>query len=256
MPAVRPHAARCRCTCSSTCTAKAATAARRWSTCKRLREGRPARRRASELPDYLPLFLEFLSTQPPAEARDCSARPRISSRRIAERLQQARDRPTQSVFRRPGGARSAPSRSAEVVDALLNEPDPDPTTSRRSMPPGRRKRSRSAPAPAARLVRQGRARPPSCATPRRAGPERPAPSPPAVRSARMTRHLNHHRVRLVSLPLPDGVPARQPAALRPRAVHLADRLQPAAAPAAADVGLEPVPRRHPRHLRSAISSAC
>ena len=37
---------------------------------------------------------------------------------------------------------------------------------------------------------------------------------------------------------------RQPASLRPRAIQLAQRLEPIAAPAATGVGLEPVPCRH------------
>ena len=74
----------------------------------------------------------------------------------------------------------------------------------------------------------------------------------SLRRGTMSDLAEQRPVRLVSLSLPDRLPARQPAALRPRAIHLAHRLEPAAAPAPADVGLEPVPCRHSGDLRRSL----
>ena len=51
----------------------------------------------SELPDYLPLFLEFVSFLPPREARDWLGQPAHVFAAIAERLQQ-RGTPYAAVF--------------------------------------------------------------------------------------------------------------------------------------------------------------
>jgi nitrate reductase molybdenum cofactor assembly chaperone NarJ/NarW len=53
---------------------------------------------ASELPDFLPLFLEFLSTQPAGEARDLLAQAVDIVALVGERLAQ-RGSPYQAVFR-------------------------------------------------------------------------------------------------------------------------------------------------------------
>ena len=62
--------AACRCTCSSISTANPATAARRWSTWRRITRRNGYSIDANELPDYLPLFLEFLSLVEPGEAAE------------------------------------------------------------------------------------------------------------------------------------------------------------------------------------------
>ena len=66
----------CRCTSSSIFTATAATAARQWSTSSGSMSGRDFELSARELPDYLPVLLEYLSCRDLAEARamlaDCA----------------------------------------------------------------------------------------------------------------------------------------------------------------------------------------
>lgn len=53
---------------------------------------------AAELPDYLPLFLEFLATRPLAEARELLAQPAHILLALAERLRK-RGSPYEAVFR-------------------------------------------------------------------------------------------------------------------------------------------------------------
>jgi nitrate reductase delta subunit len=77
----------------------------------------------SELPDFVPLFLEFLSTQPLAEAYDLLGQPAHIFAALAERLRK-RKSAYEAVFRalvalakdKPEGA---------VVAAMLEGPDPD-----------------------------------------------------------------------------------------------------------------------------------
>jgi nitrate reductase delta subunit len=79
---------------------------------------------ASELPDYLPLFLEFLSTQSCATASEWLGQPAHILAAIAERLGQ-RKSSYRSVFDALVAiAAEAPKR--EAVAELLKGPDPDP----------------------------------------------------------------------------------------------------------------------------------
>jgi len=79
---------------------------------------------ASELPDFVPLFLEFLSTQSRTEAYDLLGQPVHILAALAERLRK-RDSSYESVFRalvilaniKPKG---------EDIAAVLSEPDPEP----------------------------------------------------------------------------------------------------------------------------------
>lgn len=80
---------------------------------------------ANELPDYLPLFLEFLSTQPLAEARALLAQTAHILEAMAERLAK-RDTPYEAVFRVLVALAAAPPAAGEVAE-LLKAPDPDPT---------------------------------------------------------------------------------------------------------------------------------
>jgi nitrate reductase delta subunit len=80
---------------------------------------------AAELPDFLPLFLEFLSTRPADEAFELLEQPAHILSAIAERLRKRRS-PYETVFR----ALVALSKSkpkVEQVAELLDTPDPDPT---------------------------------------------------------------------------------------------------------------------------------
>ncbi len=79
---------------------------------------------ANELPDYLPLFLEFLSTLPVLEARALLADTAHILAALSERLGR-RQSPYQAVFDALVAiAQDAPQRAA--VDALLEAPDTDP----------------------------------------------------------------------------------------------------------------------------------
>jgi nitrate reductase delta subunit len=80
---------------------------------------------ANELPDYLPLFLEFLSTQPVAEARVLLSQTAHILQAMAERLVR-RDKPYEAVFRALV-ALAATLPAEEEVAELLKGPDPDPT---------------------------------------------------------------------------------------------------------------------------------
>jgi len=80
---------------------------------------------AAELPDFLPLFLEFLSTLPGAQARELLAQPAHILSALAERLHK-RSSAYEAVFRALVALSSAQPKGEEV-DAVLREPDPDPT---------------------------------------------------------------------------------------------------------------------------------
>jgi nitrate reductase delta subunit len=78
----------------------------------------------NELPDYLPLFLEFLATLPQAEACDLLGQPAHILGALAERL-----RKRESVYEavlRALVALSSVKPKGEEVSALLALPDPDP----------------------------------------------------------------------------------------------------------------------------------
>ncbi len=79
---------------------------------------------AAEMPDFVPLFLEFLSTQPLEEARRHLAQTAHILEAIAERLKK-RDSSYEAVFRTLCAiAQAKPDRA--TVEALLRGPDPDP----------------------------------------------------------------------------------------------------------------------------------
>lgn len=77
-----------------------------------------------ELPDYLPLFLEFAATRNPAEAHDLIGQPAHVLSALAERLKK-RNSPYEAVFRALLVlAKAKPD--AEALALLLQEPDPEP----------------------------------------------------------------------------------------------------------------------------------
>ncbi len=80
---------------------------------------------AAELPDFLPLFLEFLATRPFKEACETLSQPAHIFAALAERLRK-RQSAYEAVFRALI-ALSAAKPKNEEVSALLQLPDPDPT---------------------------------------------------------------------------------------------------------------------------------
>lgn len=78
---------------------------------------------STELPDFLPLFLEFLSILPPAEALELLSEPAHVIAAIGERLTK-RDSSYAAVLGALGQL-SGPA-DAEVIEALRKEPDDDP----------------------------------------------------------------------------------------------------------------------------------
>lgn len=78
----------------------------------------------AELPDFLPLFLEFLATRPPVEAAHLLGQPAHILVALAERLAQ-RGSSYEAVFRALVALANA-SPDARDVTAVLAEPDPDP----------------------------------------------------------------------------------------------------------------------------------
>jgi nitrate reductase delta subunit len=78
---------------------------------------------AKELPDFVPLFLEFLSTQPEEEAQGLLAQPVHIFAALAERLAK-RNSSYEAVFRALVALASAAPK-ADAVSALLEEADPD-----------------------------------------------------------------------------------------------------------------------------------
>jgi len=79
---------------------------------------------ANELPDFIPLFLEFLSTRPVAAARDLLAQPAHILAALAERLGR-RTSSYKAVFDALTAiVEEAPQR--EAIEELLKGPDPDP----------------------------------------------------------------------------------------------------------------------------------
>ncbi|MCR6736947.1 MAG: nitrate reductase molybdenum cofactor assembly chaperone [Afipia sp.] len=79
---------------------------------------------ANELPDFIPLFLEFLSTQPVAAARDLLAQPAHILAAMAERLGR-RKSSYRAIFDTLVAIVAEPPHR-EIVDELLKGPDPDP----------------------------------------------------------------------------------------------------------------------------------
>jgi nitrate reductase molybdenum cofactor assembly chaperone NarJ/NarW len=78
---------------------------------------------AAELPDFVPLFLEFLATRPRPEAYELLAQPAHIFTALAERLRKRRS-PYEAVFRALT-ALAAAKPKPDAVSALLAEPDPD-----------------------------------------------------------------------------------------------------------------------------------
>jgi nitrate reductase molybdenum cofactor assembly chaperone NarJ/NarW len=79
---------------------------------------------ASELPDFLPLFLEYLSTLPANEACATLGQPTHILAALAERLRK-RKSPYEAVFRALSALAAAKPRPEDVA-ILMQEPDPDP----------------------------------------------------------------------------------------------------------------------------------
>lgn len=79
---------------------------------------------ANELPDHLPVFLEFLSTQPEAEAASLLGEAAHVLHAMGERLHKRRS-PYRAVFGALA-ALSADPVDAEAVASLLAEPDDNP----------------------------------------------------------------------------------------------------------------------------------
>lgn len=80
---------------------------------------------ASELPDFVPVFLEFLSTQPAAQAGELLGQPVHIFSALAERLRKRRSA-YEAVFRALV-ALAAAKPKGDAVSALLALPDPDAT---------------------------------------------------------------------------------------------------------------------------------
>ncbi len=77
-----------------------------------------------ELPDFLPLFLEYASTRPPQEAIDLIAQPAHVLTALAERLAK-RKSPYEAIFRALLTlSKAKPDKAA--LEALRAEPDPEP----------------------------------------------------------------------------------------------------------------------------------
>jgi len=80
---------------------------------------------ARELPDFLPLFLEFLSLRPDAEARELLCQTAHILEALGERLRK-RKSVYEYAFRALVALARAKAERAQV-DALLDQPDPEPT---------------------------------------------------------------------------------------------------------------------------------
>lgn len=78
----------------------------------------------NELPDYIPLFLEFLSTQQIGSARDLLGQPSHILAALAERLGRRQSNYRSAFDALVGIASEIPDRA--IVDVLLNEADCDP----------------------------------------------------------------------------------------------------------------------------------
>jgi nitrate reductase delta subunit len=79
---------------------------------------------ATELPDFVPLFLEYLSTRPLAEAAETLGQAGHIFSALAERLKK-RGSPYEAVFRALVAIAATKPTDADVAD-LMQEPDPDP----------------------------------------------------------------------------------------------------------------------------------
>ncbi len=180
-----------------------------------------------EMPDHLPVVLEYASTQPPREARAFLAEMAHIFNVIFSALEQRR------------------SRYASALGALIElagEKCAPVQRARRRADRRELGRARSL-----RRLQFGRtvAARPAAADPHPTQDPRPHRRP---RSAPMNSLIDlPAQLRLQRLPvhLPGGVLHGQPGALRPRPVHLEERFVAAAAGGAVALGQQPVPRRHP-----------
>jgi nitrate reductase delta subunit len=80
---------------------------------------------SSELPDFLPLFLEYLSTRPLGEAAETLGQTAHILTALAERLAK-RGSPYEAVLRALVAVAAAKPKDEDVAE-LMQEPDPDPT---------------------------------------------------------------------------------------------------------------------------------
>jgi nitrate reductase delta subunit len=80
---------------------------------------------ATELPDFLPLFLEFLSTRSVGEARELLGQTAHITAALGERLAK-RGSPYAAIFAALADLAAAADPASAAVDALLAEPDVDP----------------------------------------------------------------------------------------------------------------------------------
>jgi len=80
---------------------------------------------ATELPDFLPLFLEYLSTRPLAEAAETLGQTAHILSALAERLAK-RGSPYEAAFRALMAVAVSKPDDSDVAE-LLQEPDPDPS---------------------------------------------------------------------------------------------------------------------------------
>jgi nitrate reductase delta subunit len=80
---------------------------------------------ASELPDFLPMFLEYLATRAPKDACEALGQPVHIFGALAERLRK-RKSPYEAVFRVLIALAAAKPKD-EDISALLQSPDPDAT---------------------------------------------------------------------------------------------------------------------------------
>ena len=79
---------------------------------------------ARELPDFLPLFLEFLSTRPLPEARELLAQPLHVIAALGQRLRKRKSAYAWVLLALEGLARGKPAKAE--LEGLLAEPDDDP----------------------------------------------------------------------------------------------------------------------------------
>lgn len=92
---------------------------------KSLYEGGGLLIEAAELPDFMPLFLEFLATRPRREGSELLGQPAHIFAALAERLRK-RQSAYEAVFRALTGLAAAKP-GADDISALLAGPDPDAT---------------------------------------------------------------------------------------------------------------------------------
>ncbi|GIX24163.1 MAG: hypothetical protein KatS3mg122_1394 [Caldimonas sp.] len=202
-----------RCTCSSTCTATRATAARRWWTCCDLRAAPASTSALGELPDYLPVMLETSRRHAGGRWRaDLLGELRAHPARHRHSAGRARQ-PARAVLRGAAGA----GRRAGLTSTVRPVPPEEE--------PGRRRGPSPEPLVVAPPQGRPRRRQPRPRSPR----SRRSPSCNGRHGGAMSSALRLLPLRHLPLHLPGRVLPRQPAALRPRPVHLEERFFAAAA---------------------------